>query len=76
MLYKEWKCLHQKITRKNYNILLDKSGILLYNDKADFGNAEIAVIWRRNSVGRVPGSYPVCHLFKSGRRYQARWSSG
>ena len=33
-------------------------------------------IWRRNSVGRVPGSYPVCHLFKSGRRYQARWSSG
>ena len=32
--------------------------------------------WRRNSVGRVPGSYPACHLFESGRRYQARWSSG
>ena len=38
--------------------------------------AKIMQIWRRNSAGRVPGSYPVCHLFESGRRYQARWSSG
>ena len=33
-------------------------------------------LWRHNSVGRVAGSYPVCHLFKSDCRYQARWSSG
>ncbi len=32
--------------------------------------------WRHNSVGRVAGSYPVCHLFESDCRYQARWSSG
>ena len=58
---------------KNSNILLDKAEALGYNNKADFGTAET---WRRNSVGRVAGSYPVCHLFESGRRYQARWSSG
>ena len=25
--------------------------------------------WRHNSVGRVAGSYPVCHLFESDCRY-------
>ena len=53
--------------------MLDKMPFPGYNNEADFGNE---TTWRRNSVGRVPGSYPACHLFESGRRYQARWSSG
>ena len=57
--------------------MLDFFDLLAYNNEADFGQPKSGDhLWRHNSVGRVAGSYPVCHLFKSDCRYQARWSSG
>ena len=36
-----------------------------------FKSIPVVPVWRHNSVGRVPGSYPVCHLFKSDCRYHS-----
>ena len=65
-----------KKIRKMQTFLLTKRYLVDIITKLISGFPELLTKWRRNSVGRVAGSYPVCHLFESGRRYQARWSSG